>query len=71
MLWLSARRPIPPSYLLRHRARDWGAWVVRGDTNERQSRTCEWGSRGRALSRVQRPPQWRAARAGGADATPT
>ena len=29
------------------------------------------GPRGRALSRVQRPPQWRAARAGGADVTPT
>ena len=30
------------------------------------------GPRGRALlSRVRRPPQWRAARAGGADITPT
>ena len=29
------------------------------------------GPRGRALSRVQRPPQWLAARAGGADVMPT
>ena len=68
-----------PGGLLRSRARDWsghearlGSRVSRMGRYERAAAPhMRVGPRGRALSRVQRPPQWRAARAGGADVTPT
>ena len=67
------------SGLLRPRARDWGGHEARlgsrvgrvGRYERAAAPHMRVGPRGRALSRVQRPPQWRAARAGGADVTPT
>ena len=68
-----------PGGLLRPRTCDWsghearlGSRVGRVGRYERAAAPhMRVGPRGRALSRVQRPPQWRAARAGGADVTPT
>ena len=69
-------RPPRPSGLLRPRARDWGGHEARlgsrvgrvGRYERAAAPHMRVGPRGR---RVQRPPQWRAARAGGADVTPT
>ena len=67
------------SGLLRHRARNWGDRETRlgsrvgrvGRYDRAAALHMRVGPRGRALSRVQRPPQWLAARAGGADVMPT
>ena len=75
----SARQVTPPGGLLRPRARDWSGHEARlgsrvgrvGRYDRAAAPHMRVGPRGRALSRVQRPPQWRAARAGGADVTPT
>ena len=65
----SARQPTPVGWLTpTPRARL--GWPV-GRCDRAAAPHMRVGPRGRALSRVQRPPQWRAARAGGADATPT
>ena len=72
-------RPPRPSGLLRPHARDWSGHEARlgsrvgrvGRYDRAAAPHMRVGPRGRALSRVQRPPQWRAARVGGADATPT
>ena len=72
-------RPPRPSGLLRPCARDWGGHEARlgsrvgrvGRYERAAAPHMRVGPRGRALSRVQRPSQWRAARAGGADVTPT